>query len=246
MSWRFNIITTATDRLSESWKLCLNLCSQRWLKPNLNLVNNLTLLGLWQLKTVLSEGRMKFKSVFLKRFKLSEMRIFRSSLFHSITAEGKKEFRKKLYFTLNREILLVFLALYVLTEVGIILNRYFGHLYLKILKKQHSFLDHLLFSRVSTPSSSYSFSLDAPLIAPAIGNAALNWIESSLWWNEALYAWSYMMSKYKNPFSSKCKKTNKRDAFYFSKSTKCRSYFSDWKLWCTIISRLKKGTDPTI
>ena len=29
--------------LSESWKLCLNLCSRRWLKPNLNLVNNLTL-----------------------------------------------------------------------------------------------------------------------------------------------------------------------------------------------------------
>ena len=121
--------------LSVSWKLCLNLCSRRWLKPNLNLVNNLTPLGLWQLKTVLPEGRMKFKSIFLKIYKLSELRIFRSSLFHSITVEGKKEFRKKLCFTLNRGILLVFLVLYVLTEVGIILNRYFGHLYLKTLKK---------------------------------------------------------------------------------------------------------------
>ena len=136
-------------RLSEYWKLCLNLCSWRWLKPNLNLGNNLTPFGLWQLKTVLPEGRMKFKSVFLKIFKLSELRIFRSSLFHSITAEGKKEFRKKLCFTLNRGILLVFLVLYVLTEVGIILNRYFGYLYLEILKKQHSFLYHLLLSRVS-------------------------------------------------------------------------------------------------
>ena len=180
--------------LSESWKLCLNLCSRRWLKPNLNLVNNLTPLGLWQLKTVLPEGRVKFKSVFLKIFKLSELQIFMSSLFHLITAEGKKEFWKKLCFTLNRGILLVFLVLYVLTEVGIILNRYFGHLYLKILKKQHSFLYHLLFSRVSKPSSSYSFSLDVPLIAPVIANAALYWIESSFWWNEALYAWSYMMS----------------------------------------------------
>ena len=180
--------------LSESWKLYLNLCSRRWLKPSLNLVNNLTPLGLWQLKTVLPEGRMKFKSVFLKIFKLSELRIFRSSLFHSITAEGKKEFRKKLCFTLNRGILLVFLVLYVLTEVGIILNRYFGHLYLKILKKQHSFLYHLLFSRVSKPGSSYSFSLDVPLIVPVIANAALYWIESSFWRNEALYAWSYMMS----------------------------------------------------
>ena len=120
--------------------------------------------------------------------------IFRFSLSHSITAERKKEFWKKLCFTLNRGILLVFLVLYVLTEVGIILNRYFGHLYLKILKKQHSFLYHLLFSRVSKPSSSYSFSLDVPLIAPVIANAALYWIESSFWWNEALYAWSYMMS----------------------------------------------------
>ena len=153
-------------------------------------------MGLWQLKIVLSEGRMKFKIVFLKIFKLSELRMFRSSLFHSITAEGNKKFRKKLCFTLNREILLVFLVLFILTEAGIILNRYFGHLYLKILKKQHSFLYHLLFLRVSKPSLSYSFFLDVPLIASVIANAALYWTESSLWWNEALYAWSYMMSSY--------------------------------------------------
>ena len=115
---------------------------------------------------------MKLKSVFLKIFKLSELRIFRSSLFHSITAEGKKEFRKRLCFTLNRGILLVFLMLYVLTEVVIILNRYFGHLYLKILEKQYNILYHLLFLRVSKPSSSYSFSLDVPLIASVIVNAA--------------------------------------------------------------------------
>ena len=124
---------------------------------------------------------MKFKSVFLKIFKLSELQIFMSSLFHLITAEGKKEFWKKLCFTLNRGILLVFLVLYVLTEVGIILNRYSGYLYLKILKKQHSFLHHLLFSRVSKCSSSYSFSIDVPLIASVIANAALYWIESFFW-----------------------------------------------------------------
>ena len=120
---------------------------------------------------------MKFKSVFLKIFKLSELRIFRSSLFHSITAEGKKEFRKKLCFTLNRGILLVFLVLYVLTEVGIILNRYFGHLYLKILKKQHSFLYHLLFQ--GFPNLAHHIvSLYVPLIALVIANAALYWMES--------------------------------------------------------------------
>ena len=77
-------------------------------------------------------------------------------------------------FTLNRGILLVFLVLYVLTEVGIILNRYFGHLYQQILKKQHSFLYHLLFSRVSKLTSLYSFSLDVPLRVPVIANAALH------------------------------------------------------------------------
>ena len=135
---------------------------------------------------MIPEGRMKFKSVFLK--------IFRSSLFLSINAEGKKEFGKKLCFTWNRRILLVFLVLYVLTEVGMILNSYFGYLYLKLLKKQHSFLYHLLFTNVFKTSSSYSFSLDVPLIAPIIVNAALYWMQSRFWCNEALYAWSYMMS----------------------------------------------------
>ena len=139
---------------------------------------------------------MKFKSVFLKIFKLSELRIFRSSLFHSITAEGKKEFRKKLCFTLNRGILLVFLVLYVLTEVGIILNRYFGHLYLKILKKQHSFLYHLLFSRVSKPSSSYSFSLDVPLIAPVIANGALYWMDSRVFGEMKRYMLDHIWSRH--------------------------------------------------
>ena len=114
--------------LSESWKPCLNLCSRRWLKPSLNLVSNLTPLRLWQLKTLLLEGRINFKTakLFLKIFKLSELRRFRSNLLHSMTAEGKKEFRKKLCFTLNWGMLLVFLVLYLLTVMGIMLKRYFG------------------------------------------------------------------------------------------------------------------------
>ena len=34
--------------LRQSWKLCLNPCSWRWLKPKHNLVNSLIPLGLWQ------------------------------------------------------------------------------------------------------------------------------------------------------------------------------------------------------
>ena len=129
--------------LSESRKPCLNLCSQRWLRPSLSLASNLTPLGLWHLKTLLPERRINFKSFFVKIFKFSGLLIFWSSLFHSITAEGKNEFWKKLCLTLNWGILLAFLVLYGLTEVGMILNRYYGDWFLNILKKQHDFLYHL-------------------------------------------------------------------------------------------------------
>ena len=125
--------------LNEPRKPCLNLCSQRWLRPSLTLVSNLTLnltLGLWQLKALFPEGRTDFKSFFLNIFKFSELCIFWSSLF------------QKLCFTLNWGLLLAFLVVYGLTEVGIKLNRY-SVWFLNILKKQHSFLYHPLFSRVS-------------------------------------------------------------------------------------------------
>ena len=97
--------------LNEYWKLCLNLCSGWWLEPNLNLVNKSVTLGLWQLKTVLN-----IQKCFLEDIQAFWIANIRSSLFHSITAEGKKEFWKK-----------------------------FG-------QKKHSFLYHLLFSRVSKPT----------------------------------------------------------------------------------------------
>ena len=68
--------------LKVSWKLCLNLCSRRWFKPNLNLVSN------W----IPFERTYKyFKMLPLKLVKLSELRMFKSSLFHSITTEEKKK-----------------------------------------------------------------------------------------------------------------------------------------------------------
>ena len=139
--------------LSESRKLCLNLCSRRWLISSLSLVSNLTLLGLWHLKTLFPEGPIKFKIFFLKIFRFSELHIFWSNLFHSVTTEGKKFFWKNLCFTLNWVMLLAFLMLYGLMEVGITLNRYFGEWFPNVLKKQHSFRYYLLFLRVSTPSS---------------------------------------------------------------------------------------------
>ena len=79
---------------TENWKLCLNLCLWRWLRPTLNLANNLIVLGLWQLQTMFWDGRICFKMLFLKILRLSDFRIFLSVLFHSITVKGKREFSK--------------------------------------------------------------------------------------------------------------------------------------------------------
>ena len=70
-----------------SWKLCLNLCSRRWLRPSLILDRYLIASGSWQLKILLGFGRINFKILDLNklRFWMSE-----SSLFHSVITEGKK------------------------------------------------------------------------------------------------------------------------------------------------------------
>ena len=80
----------------ESWKLCLNLCSLKWLIRRRSLVTNFSTLELLQLKTLLAYGLVKLKMFFLKSVKLLIFRSLESSLFHSITADGKKEFLKNL------------------------------------------------------------------------------------------------------------------------------------------------------
>ena len=49
-----------------SWKQCLNLWSRRWLRPSRNLVRSLIPYGLWILKILFAEGRIKFSRFFLK------------------------------------------------------------------------------------------------------------------------------------------------------------------------------------
>ena len=66
----------------ESWKLCLNLCSRKWLKPSRSLVINLIPLGLWQLKRLLADGLINFSTLFLEILKLLEFLMLSSSLFH--------------------------------------------------------------------------------------------------------------------------------------------------------------------
>ena len=74
----------------ESWKLCLNLCSFRWVNPVLNLLRYLIPRGLWMLQMPFCMGLIKLKMHFLKTSNESEWLMQQSNLFHSIIAEGKK------------------------------------------------------------------------------------------------------------------------------------------------------------
>ena len=101
----------------QSGKLCLNLWSLRWAKPNLSLVIRFIPIGLWQLKVLLGAGRMNCKMLFLKSAELSKPLILLPRLFHSITVDGKNKFLKKLCLTLNLGRLpILFLVLYALLE----------------------------------------------------------------------------------------------------------------------------------
>ena len=60
-------------RFKQSWKLCLNLCSLKWLIPTLSLV--ISLIPLWspQSKTLLGEGLTNFTILFLGTAKVIEL-----------------------------------------------------------------------------------------------------------------------------------------------------------------------------
>ena len=85
------------------------------------------------LRTLFDFRLMKFNKVFLKISKKSELRISRSSFFHSIITDGKKEFLKKLCLTLKGVMLSEFLVVCNLLLLGIKLNKYGGDLLLIIL-----------------------------------------------------------------------------------------------------------------
>ena len=62
------------------------------------------------IKRTIRTWSVKPKDLFLKVLTDSEFRILLSSLFHSITVDGKKEFQKYSWVTLNKGILLLFLV----------------------------------------------------------------------------------------------------------------------------------------
>ena len=79
----------AQIRFNVSWKLCLNLCSWRWLRPSLILERCLIVLGLWQLKILFGFGCINFKILDLNKLRLFGFWMSESSLFHSAITDGK-------------------------------------------------------------------------------------------------------------------------------------------------------------
>ena len=115
-----------------SWKLCLNLCSLKWLKPRRSRVISLIPLGLWQLYTELAVGLIKWRIFFLNVRKLSELQRLGSNLFHSEIVDGKKEFSTKcFYLKLGR--LCTFLVVYGACLTGTKWKRYSRCWFLNIL-----------------------------------------------------------------------------------------------------------------
>ena len=99
----------------ESLKLCLNLCSLRWLNPSRSLVINLSPSGLKMPSIELGMGRIIFIKLALKILKLDA----RISLLHSFIVHGKKEDLNASVLQEYVAILLVFQVLYKWNSEGI-------------------------------------------------------------------------------------------------------------------------------
>ena len=76
--------------VKNSWKICLNLCSLKWVKPKRSHVISLIVLELWQLYTELAAGLINWRIFFLNVTKLAELRWLGFNLFHSEIVERKK------------------------------------------------------------------------------------------------------------------------------------------------------------
>ena len=82
------------------WKLCLNLCSLRWLKPTRRRVNNFKPETSLVPKVLFAVGRIKSKSALRNTEYEGAWQIEVSSLFHSLIVWGKKRITKSFCYIL--------------------------------------------------------------------------------------------------------------------------------------------------
>ena len=81
------------SRFIASWKLWLNLCSLRWIKPKL-LKSYISRVSQTLNKLYGVDCLINFSNEFLKASCNTDLRISRHKLFHSLTMYGKQEFEK--------------------------------------------------------------------------------------------------------------------------------------------------------
>ena len=91
----FNFQTQEHRGFMQSWKLCRNLCSLKWLKPKRKRVKNFNPIGSNILYTLLSRGRMNDNSLRLKYWNWLRVSHSFIYLYQSFRVEGKKEFLKQ-------------------------------------------------------------------------------------------------------------------------------------------------------
>lgn len=127
------------------WKFCLNLCLQKWLRPNFNLVFILIPLGLWQFKIKFEDNLVNSQILFLEAQRTSEFLIFKSGLFHSMKVNRKENcWKKKKMFTviISSCIIICFANA---RRFLLSLKRYSGNWFLNLLKKFLYNLYHCFF-----------------------------------------------------------------------------------------------------
>ena len=79
----------------QSWKLCLNLWSAKWLKPSLILVSSFKPSKSWVEEILFGSGLINFSIRFLDIWHKEELWILMSRLFHLVITAGKKEWHHK-------------------------------------------------------------------------------------------------------------------------------------------------------
>ena len=84
--WEVDSISRLQEHsgLIVSWKLCLNLCSLRWLKPTRSLVSSFIPYMSATLNTLFGIVLVNFSKDFLNILYNSELRISKLNLFHSL------------------------------------------------------------------------------------------------------------------------------------------------------------------
>lgn len=127
----------------------------------------------------------KFVIAFLNNEQEGDARVLEFRLFHPMIVDEKKLFFKKLLLTLLEGTLLDWRMEYVIDSFGIKLKRQSNALLSIILK---NVIICWIISYIIEIQSQVSF--DVPLMAPVIAKAVPYWIDSILWWNELLKAWS--------------------------------------------------------